>query len=86
MDLVSGMTRQPAHDQRGLVGPIVIQSGRHTKPSPRASISNRTDGEVEWVIRAEGGQVVTEALHARADLAMRGSAEGLYWVEWFPGP
>jgi uncharacterized protein (TIGR03083 family) len=41
---------------------------------------HRTDGEGEWVLRAEGGQAVVESGHGKADVAMRGSAEGLYWV------
>jgi uncharacterized protein (TIGR03083 family) len=41
---------------------------------------HRTDGEGEWVLRAEGGEAVAEAGHAKADFAMRGTAEGLYWV------
>ena len=41
---------------------------------------HRTDGEGEWVLRAEGGVAVAEPGHAKADVAMRGSAEGLYWV------
>ena len=30
--------------------------------------------------RAASGEAVTESGHAKADVAMRGSAEGLYWV------
>jgi len=41
---------------------------------------HRTDGEGEWILRAEGGEAVAEPGHARADVAMRGTAEGLYWV------
>ncbi len=41
---------------------------------------HRTDGEGEWVLRADGGDAVVEAGHAKADVAMRGTAEGLYWV------
>ena len=41
---------------------------------------HRTDGEGEWVLRAKDGDAVAEAGHARADVAMRGTAEGLYWV------
>ncbi len=41
---------------------------------------HRTDGDGEWILRAEGGQAVAEPGHARADVAMRGTAEGLYWV------
>jgi len=41
---------------------------------------HRTDGEGEWVMRAEGGEALVESGHAKADVALRGSAEGLYWV------
>ena len=41
---------------------------------------HRTDGTGEWVLRAEGGEAVAESGHAKADVAMRGTAEGLYWV------
>ena len=41
---------------------------------------HRTDGDGEWILRAEGGQAVAEPGHAKADVAMRGTAEGLYWV------
>ena len=41
---------------------------------------HRTDGEGEWILRAEGGKAVVEPGHAKADVAMRGTAEGLYWV------
>jgi len=41
---------------------------------------HRTDGEGEWTLRAENGAATAESGHARGDVAMRGSAEGLYWV------
>jgi len=41
---------------------------------------HRTDGDGEWILRADGGEAVAEPGHAKADVAMRGSAEGLYWV------
>lgn len=41
---------------------------------------HRTDGEGEWIVRAEGGQAVVESVHGKAEVAMRGPAEGLYWV------
>ncbi len=41
---------------------------------------HRTDGEGEWILRAEGGQAQSLAGHARADVSLRGPAEGLYWV------
>jgi hypothetical protein len=41
---------------------------------------HRTDGEGEWILRAEGGQARCETGHDRADVALRGPAAGLYWV------
>jgi len=41
---------------------------------------HRTDGEGEWILRAAGGESMVQPGHAKADVAMRGSAEGLYWV------
>jgi uncharacterized protein (TIGR03083 family) len=41
---------------------------------------HRTDGEGEWILRAESGEAVAESGHGKADAAMRGPAEGLYWV------
>ena len=41
---------------------------------------HRTDGEGEWILRAEGGEAVSEAGHGKADVALRGPGEGLYWV------
>jgi len=41
---------------------------------------HRTDGDGEWILRADGGEAAAESGHGKADVAMRGSAEGLYWV------
>ena len=41
---------------------------------------HRTDGDGEWILKAEGGQASVEPGHQKADVAMRGPAEGLYWV------
>jgi len=41
---------------------------------------HRTDGEGEWILRAENGEAVAESGHSKADVAMRGPAEALYWV------
>jgi uncharacterized protein (TIGR03083 family) len=41
---------------------------------------HRTDGEGEWTLRIENGQAAVESGHGKADAAMRGPAEGLYWV------
>lgn len=55
----------------------------HRSPHKGNSASfhiHRTDGEGEWILRAESGEAVAESGHGKADVAMRGSAEGLYWV------
>jgi len=69
---------------RGLGDSITMMSRLHQRsPHKGKSASfhfHRTDGDGEWVVRAEAGQVVSEAVHAKADVAMRGPAEGLYWV------
>jgi uncharacterized protein (TIGR03083 family) len=41
---------------------------------------HRTDGEGEWILLAAGGESMVKAGHEKADVAMRGSAESLYWV------
>ena len=41
---------------------------------------HRTDGEGEWILLAAGGESMVKPGHDKADVAMRGSAEGLYWV------
>ena len=69
---------------RGLGESITLTTRLHQR-SPRKGESatfhiHRTDGEGEWMLRAEGGQALVETGHAKADVAMRGPAEGLYWV------
>jgi uncharacterized protein (TIGR03083 family) len=69
---------------RGLGDSITMLTRLHQR-SPHKGMSasfhfHRTDGEGEWIVRAEGGQVVSEPGHEKADVAMRGTAEGLYWV------
>ena len=41
---------------------------------------HRTDGEGEWTLRVTDGQATVEPGHGKGDVAIRGSAEGLYWV------
>jgi len=69
---------------RGLGDSLTMMSRLHQRsPHKGKSASfhiHRTDGEGEWIIRAADGQAVTEPQHGRADVAMRGPAEGLYWV------
>jgi uncharacterized protein (TIGR03083 family) len=69
---------------RGL-GDSINLMGRLHQRSPHKGKSasfhiHRTDGEGEWIVRAEGGQAVTESTHGKADAALRGPGEGLYWV------
>src|SRR5437868_5003785 len=69
---------------RGLGDSITLMTRLHQR-SPRKGESanfhiHRTDGEGEWVLRADRGEAVVESGHAKADVAMRGTAEGLYWV------
>lgn len=41
---------------------------------------HRTDGQGEWILRAQDGEARTDVGHGHADVAMRGPAAGLYWV------
>jgi MDMPI-like protein len=41
---------------------------------------HRTDGEGEWLLQVADGQAVAESRHGKADVALRGPGEGLYWV------
>ena len=69
---------------RGLGDSLTMMSRLHQRsPHKGKSASfhiHRTDGEGEWILRADDGQAVSESGHGKADVAMRGSAEGLYWV------
>ena len=69
---------------RALGDSISLMSRLHLRsPNKGKSASfhiHRTDGEGEWILRAEGGEAVAEATHGKADVAMRGPGEGLYWV------
>jgi len=69
---------------RGLGDSLTMMSRLHQRSSHKGKSASfhihRTDGEGEWILRADGGQAVSESGHGKADVAMRGSAEGLYWV------
>ncbi len=74
-----------ALEQAPQTGESITLMTRLHQRSPRKGESanfhiHRTDGDGEWMLRAEGGQAVTETGHAKADVAMKGPAEGLYWV------
>ncbi len=67
------------------LGDSVTRMARLHQRSPHKGKSasfhlHRTDGDGEWILRAEGGEAGAEAVHGKADVAMRGPAEGLYWV------
>jgi uncharacterized protein (TIGR03083 family) len=69
---------------RGLGESITLMSRLHQRSAHKGKAAtfhiHRTDGEGEWTLRAENGEAAAEAGHGKADVAMRGSAEGLYWV------
>jgi len=69
---------------RGLGDSINLMPRLHQRSSHKGKSASfhihRTDGEGEWILRADGGQAVAESGHGKADIAMRGPAEGLYWV------
>jgi uncharacterized protein (TIGR03083 family) len=69
---------------RALGESMTLMSRLHQR-SPRKGESasfhiHRTDGEGEWILRAAGGEAGSETGHGKADVAMRGPGEGLYWV------
>ena len=69
---------------RALGDSINLMSRLHQRSPHKGKAASfhihRTDGEGEWVLRAADGQAVAESTHGKADVALRGSGEGLYWV------
>lgn len=69
---------------RGLGDSITLMSRLHQRSPHKGKAASfhihRTDGDGEWILRAESGQAVADSGHGKADVAMRGPAEGLYWV------
>ena len=69
---------------RGLGDSINLMTRLHQRSAHKGNSASfhihRTDGDGEWIIRADSGQAVAESLHGKADVALRGLAEGLYWV------
>jgi len=69
---------------RALGDSITLMSRLHQRSSHKGKSASfhihRTDGEGEWILRAADGQAVAESTHGKADVALRGSGEGLYWV------
>ncbi len=52
----------------------------HHKGKTASFHLHRTDGEGEWIVRAEGGEAKSTRGHERTDVALHGPGEGLYWV------
>ena len=69
---------------RGLGDSLNLMTRLHQRsPHKGKSASfhiHRTDGEGEWIIRAQAGEAASESGHGKADVALRGPGEGLYWV------
>jgi hypothetical protein len=69
---------------RGLGDSITLMSRLHQRSAHKGEAASfhihRTDGEGEWTLRAENGEAAAEPGHGKGDVALRGSAEGLYWV------
>jgi uncharacterized protein (TIGR03083 family) len=69
---------------RGLGDSINLMPRLHQRSPHKGKAASfhlhRTDGDGEWILKAEGAQAVAETGHGKADVAMRGPAEGLYWV------
>ncbi|MEA2634950.1 MAG: hypothetical protein QOH92_1717 [Chloroflexota bacterium] len=69
---------------RALSETMTLMSRLHQR-SPRKGESasfhiHRTDGDGEWILRAAAGEAGSETGHGKADVALRGPGEGLYWV------
>jgi len=69
---------------RGLGDSFAMMTRLHQRSAHKGKSASfhihRTDGQGEWIIKAENGEAVIESQHGKADVALRGPAEGLYWV------
>ncbi len=62
---------------------LPFQAGVTTDPLPEGTLHlHRTDGHGEWLWRIAERRVVTERIHARGDVAVRGTGEQLDLVLW----
>lgn len=60
-----------------------------SEPPPGAGETyhfHRTDGEGEWWVKFDGGDVTVRREHAKGDVAVRGTAENLYLFLWGRAP
>lgn len=64
-----------------VVLPFALTRGRATLPSGSLHL-HCTDGEGEWMIRMDQGEVRLTHEHAKGDVAWRGPAIDLYFATW----
>ena len=56
---------------------------RKRRDLPAGSLHvHRTDGEGEWIVRADGDDIVLERAHVKGDAAMRGPGGALFLAVW----
>ena len=56
---------------------------RKRRDLPAGSLHvHRTDGEGEWIVRADGDEVVMERAHVKGDAAVRGPGGSLFLAMW----
>ncbi len=62
---------------------LPFQVGLTKDPLPEGTLHlHRTDGDGEWLCRISEGRLVAERIHARGDVAVRGTGEQLDLVLW----
>ncbi len=62
---------------------LPFQVGLTKDPLPEGTLHlHRTDGDGEWLCQISEGRLVTERIHARGDVAVRGTGEQLDLVLW----
>ena len=62
---------------------LPFQVGLGNDPLPQGSLHvHRTDGDGEWLCRISEGRLVAERIHARGDVAVRGTGEQLDLLLW----
>ena len=60
-----------------------FQAGASEDPLPEGSLHiHRTDGHGEWLCQPRSGRLVTERVHARGDVAVRGTGAQLDLLLW----
>ena len=62
--------------------PYVRAAGKHRAGAGESFHLHRTDGEGEWLVRFQGEEVAISQTHAKADVAVRGTASDLFLFLW----